>query len=150
MNDKRQTIPELYKNCFVIRLELKIKNRQTIRGIFKKDLTPLELADKQVLAELQKQFSKFYKLVPKTKRIVYLPISKAVTPAELEKLQAAAYRQEHSQDYANIIKTGKDKGFFSDKTLERIRAKNKQNTTYSEKNELINELDEKLRLRGFY
>ncbi len=150
MKDKRQEIPESYKNLYVIRLELKIKNRQAIRGIFEKDLPPFELANKYIIAELQRQFSKFYKQIPKTKRTVYLDMSKAVTPAELEKLQAEAYRQEHSKELADIMKAGKDKGFLSDKTLERIRAKNKQNKGFSEKNGLIDELDDKLHTWGLY
>ena len=55
----KEPIPELYLNDNVLRLELRIKSRQTIRGIFKKDLSPLELCSKETIAELKKQFADF-------------------------------------------------------------------------------------------
>ncbi len=150
MNDNKQAIPELYQNCNVIRLELKIKNRQAMRRIFKKDLMPLELLNKQIFAELQEQFIKFYKQIPKTKKTVYLDTSKNATPALMEKLQAEAYRQEHSKELADIMKAGKDKGCISETTYKRLRAKNRQNKGFLEKNELIHELEEKLDKWGLY
>lgn len=150
IQEMKEPIPELYLNDNVLRLELRIKSRQTIRGIFKKDLSPLELYSKETIAELKKQFADFYKSIPKTKQIVYANFSKQITPAELTDKLAEAFRQSHPEEYNSIIKILTAKGCLTKKNLERIRAKNKHSNVLSEKNELINELDEKLRLRGFF
>ena len=147
---KQELIPEIYHGSHVLRLELKINKRQTIRGLFKKDLTPLELCNKETISELKNQFSKFYKQIPKSNRAVFLDTSKDITPSIIEKALAESYRQMNPKEYANTIKLAKDKGCITSKTMERIRAKNKHSNVLSEKNELIIELDEKIRLRGFF
>ena len=48
------------------------------------------------------------------------------------------------------MQAGKDKGFISATTYKRIRAKNRQNQAFSEKNGLIFELDDLLHLQGLY
>ena len=150
MKDTRQAIPESYKDRNVIRLELRIKKRQALRRIFKKDLKPLDLSDNVIFYELKNQFSKFYKQIPKIKRTVYLDMSKDITPKEILEASAEAYRQEHSKELADIMQAGKDKGFISATTYKRIRAKNRQNQAFSEKNGLIFELDDLLHLQGLY
>lgn len=147
---KQELIPEIYQDSNVLRLELKITKRQTIRSLFKKDLTPSDLSSKETIAVLINQFSKFYRQIPKSNRAVFLDTSKDVTPSIIEKALAESYRQMNPKEYANNIKLAKDKGCITSKTMERIRAKNKHSNVLSEKNELIIELDEKIRSRGFF
>lgn len=146
---KQDTIPNLYQGSNVLRLELKILKRQAIRGLFGKDLTPLELYEKGTISVLKKQFATFYNSIQKMGRNIYIDTSKNLTPAKLEEYFAECYRQENIKQYANRLKILKENGSLTGKNYERITAKNRQFKGLSEKNGLIAEIDEKLRLRGF-
>lgn len=153
VNDRKQTIPELYKDCNVMRLEYRIKKRQGIKSLFKRDLQPKDLYNFEVYQNLQRQYYDFYTKIPKTGREVFFDFSKPATPAKIEKLLAETFRQTNPKEYSLILQTGKDAGFLTEKTLERIRSQERQNSrnfTFTDTNDLIIELNEKMQSRACY
>ncbi len=146
---KQDIIPNLYQGSNVLRLELKVLKRQAIRGLFGKDLTPLELYEKDTVSVLKKQFATLYNSIQKMGRNIYIDTSKNLTPAKLEEYFAECYRQENPKEYTNRLSLLKAKGNLTGKNYERITAKNRHFKGLSEKNGLIIELEEKLCSRGF-
>lgn len=74
-----------------------------------------------------------------------------ITPKELNDILAESYRQTHPEEYRAVIQALKDRGRLSDKSIERIRGqerKNSRNFALSDTNELIHELDAKMRIRA--
>ncbi len=139
---KNKDIPDLYKDCNVVRLEYKIK-RLGIKKEFKKDLRPYDLTDKNILQQLYNLFCNFYSSIPKTGRGVFIDKTEKITPKELNDRLADAFRQKHPEDYASILKQIN----ITAKNRERIRAidrKNSRDFTTSDINELTHELDEKV------
>lgn len=148
MTDRRQggKIPDEYKNKNVLRLELRIKGKQGIRSIFKRELKPYDLTDKEVYAELKNQFYEFYKSIPKMGREVFADKSKATKPQEIEKLCAEQFRQTNTDIYNNLVSQSN----LTDRNKKALQVQNKRNqsdSNISERNDLILELDEKIRLR---
>ena len=151
VNDRKQTIPELYKDCNVMRLEYRIRKRQGIKSLFKRDLQPKDLYNFEVYQNLQRQYYDFYTKIPKTGREVFFDFSKPATPAKIEKLLAETFRQTNPKEYSLILQTGKDAGFLTEKTLERIRSQERQNSRnfmFTDTNDLIIELNEKMQSRA--
>jgi hypothetical protein len=92
-------------------------------------------------------FLESYKAIPKTGRVVCLDKAKRVTPAELEKREAAAYREAHNGTYLAGIQTLWEAGAISPKSMKRIRALDRQrgrDYTASDVSALIAELDSHL------
>lgn len=148
MKDARQEkkIPDEYKNKNVLRLELRIKGRQGIRSIFRRDLKPYDLAEKDVYDELKNQFYDFYRQIPKTERTVFIDISRITKPQEIEKLCAEQFRQTNADLYNEIL----EKANLSERSKKALRIADKKNQSdcrFSERTNLIQELDEKIRLR---
>lgn len=153
VEDKKQKTPDLYKDCHVMRLEYRLKKRQGIKNLFHRDLQPIDLFDYEVYKNLQQQYYEFYTKIPKTGRDVFFTITEPLTPAMVEKLLAETYRQKNPKEYKQLLQTGKDTGFLTEKTLERIRSQERQNSrnfTFTDTNELIIELDEKMQSRAYY
>lgn len=153
--NKSEQMPDVYRNAKnILRLEYRIIRRQGIKTKLGNgaDVTPWQLAEKEKYRELQKLFFDFYKSIPKKGRRVFLDGEKEVTPKELNDILAESYRQTHPEEYKAVIQSLKDRGRLSDKSIERIRQqerKNAQDFTLSDTNELIHELDAKMRIRAF-
>lgn len=148
MKDSRQMkmIPDEYRNKNVLRLELRIKGRQGIKSIFRRDLKPYELTEKDVYDELKNQFYDFYKSIPKMERAIFIDTSRITKPQEIEKLCAEQFRQSNADSYNAIL----EKSNLTERNRKTLRQSNRQNQidfNISERNGLILELDEKIRLR---
>lgn len=155
MKSKKSAIPELYENSNVIRLEYRIKKRAGVKSLLGKeqDLSPYDLANYENYRNLAGQFWAFYDTIPKVGRQVFLSSNEETTPKELNDILAESYRQAHPKEYSALIQQCKERGLLTEKSLERIRAierKNGQNYAFSDTNELIAELNEKMRCRAFY
>ena len=154
MESKKIAIPEIYEKSNVIRLEYRIKKRAGIKSLLgsEKDLTPYDLSDTETYRNLAGQFWTFYDSIPKIGRQVFLAGNKEKTPKELTDILAEYFRQSHPKEYSALIQQCKERGLLSGKSLERIRAierKNGRNYEFSDTNELIVELNEKMRCRAF-
>ncbi len=152
LTEKKEIIPDFYKNSNVLRLEYRIIRRQGIKAKLGngKDVTPWELAEKDRYRELQNLFYKFYKSIPKKGRRVFVDGGKEITPKELNDIIAESYRQTNPNEYRALIQTLSDRGRLSEKSKERIREqerKNARNYAFSDTNGLIAELDAKMRIR---
>jgi hypothetical protein len=89
-------------------------------------------------------FLEAYKAIPKTGRGVYIDKSKPVTPARLEQLEAAQWRQTNTVEYNAILQSLTQSGALTGKSLKRVRARERQagrDFSMSDKNPLIAELD---------
>ncbi|GMO27573.1 MAG: hypothetical protein Ta2B_08250 [Termitinemataceae bacterium] len=147
MIEHRQPIPALFAGSNVLRLENRIMRRRGIKDVFKKDLTAYDLFDYDTYRKLQLFLLASYKKIEKTGRTVFIDTSKNITPANIEALQAEAFRQSHPMEYADTLQRAKEAGSITIKNLERIRASNRKNAknyTTSDKSPLIAELDAKL------
>lgn len=147
-------VPELYRDCNVLRMEYRIINRQSVKAKLGDgaDVSPWRLAENDTYRNLGKFFWEFYDSIPKTGRRVFLDGEKEYTPKELTDIQAEAYRQNAPQEYRAILQTLSERGRLTAKSLERIKAqerKNGQNYVFSDTNVLITELDEKTHCRAF-
>lgn len=150
MQAKKETVPELFVNENVIRLEYRLLKRQGIRQYLGngKDVTPYELADYQTWETLKKLFIEFYRNIEKSDRTVFVDGGRQTTPAELTAILAEYYRQETPEQYKALIQALTACGGLSGKSVERIRAIEKKNNSdfrFSDTSDLINELDEKIK-----
>jgi hypothetical protein len=143
MKSERVKIPELFKGCNCLRVECGIDRRQGIKARFGHDLTAYDLFDYDTYRKLQRLFLESYKAFPKTGRSIHLDKSKQVTPSELERLEAAAFREMHPELHNAAIQTLWEAGAISPKNMERIRAMERQRRDFavSDKNTLTAELD---------
>jgi hypothetical protein len=144
MTDKRQAIPSLFLEQNVLRLEYRIIRRRGIRAKFGRDLMAHDLYDYETYRRLQSLFLEAYKSIPKTHRSVFIDTSKTITPARLEQLQAEQFRQSYPEEYNALLQRLKQSGAVTDKSLERIRAKNRKlnkDYTIGDSSPLIAELD---------
>lgn len=147
-------VPELYRDCNVLRMEYRIVNRQAIKDKLGggADVSPLALVNGGNYRELGRLFWEFYQSIPKTGRLVFVDGEKELTPKAIYDLQAEAYRQGNPQEYRAALQTYLERGLISEKNLERIRERERRNGrdfTISDTNGLIAELDEKARTRAF-
>jgi hypothetical protein len=142
-----ESIPELYQKSNVLRLENRIINRKGIQAVFNRDLSAYELFDYDIYRKLQSLFLTHYKRIEKTGRQVYIDKSKKITPAHMERLAAAAYRQTHPQDYTDFLQRVRAAGTLTKDNLKQIRKTDRKidkDITLSSTNPLIAELDAKL------
>lgn len=154
LEDKKHldTIPDYYKDKNLLRLELRFRNpTETFRDTFKaksklKSIRPFDLCDDIFYSEVVNRFYNFYQSIKKTGRNIFLDITKEYTPKELKDLFAIAFRQLHPKEYADVI--GKAK--LNKKNLENIKCWEKELSNspfYSDRNDLIKELDELIKNR---
>ncbi|MDR2632755.1 MAG: hypothetical protein LBC51_03915 [Treponema sp.] len=144
MKGRGAKIPALFEACNCLRIEYGIDRRQGIKARFGHDLTAYDLFEYETYRRLQMLFLESYKAIPKTGRVVCLDKARQVTPAELEKQEAAAYREAHNDTHLAAIQTLKEAGAISDKNLERIRERDRRQRrdyTTSDVSPLIAELD---------
>ncbi len=127
-----------------MRLEYRIIRRRGIRAKFGRDLTAYDLFNYEIYRKLQGLFLESYKAIPKNGRHVFIDTAKTITPAKFEELQAEQWRQSYPEEYNAYLQRLKESGAVTNKSLERIRARNrKQNKDYtiSDTSPLIAELD---------
>jgi hypothetical protein len=144
MKRRGAKIPELFKGCNCLRIEYGIDRRRGIKARFGHDLTAYDLFGYDTYRKLQGLFLEAYKAIPKTGRAVYLDKAKQVTPSELERLEAAAYRETHNDTHRAAIQALREAGAISPKSMERIRAQERQqgrDYDTSDVSPLIAELD---------
>jgi hypothetical protein len=144
MKDKRRPLPPMFSGCNCLRLEHRIIKRRGIRAKFNRDLTAYDLFDYETYRQLQALFLEAYQAIPKTGRRVYIDTSRPVTPAELEKRQAEQYRQGDHAGYLVTLQKLREAGTLTEKNLERIRARDRQqgrDYSLSDTSPLIAELD---------
>jgi hypothetical protein len=145
-NEKR--IPEVCQKQNVIRLEYKIKKRQGIKDKFGRDLNPYDLCDRTVYRKLRELFYDFYKSIPKVGRNMFINATTEITPQDLEKILASQFMQWNPDSFGAVVSQCRDKGILSDRNYRRVQQTERQyknNCEVSERNDLILELDEKIR-----
>lgn len=155
LTDTHDKIPNEYMGCNVLRLEYKIQKRQAVKKYLGggNDITPYDLAASEIYRELSRQFMRFYEKIPKTGRQVFIDASKTITPSELTDLLAKTFLQKHKDEYNEILRHLRERGIVTPKSMERIRSwerKSRADFNISDTNELINELDEKMRQRAYF
>jgi hypothetical protein len=149
MRRHRAEIPELFEGCNCLRVEYGIDRRRGIKARFGHDLTAYHLFDYETYRRLQMLFLQRYKAVPKTGRLVYVDKAKNITPAELKKRVAAAFRETHPDQYRASIQVLREAKKLSDKNHERIREEERRqgkDSNVSDTSPLIDELDNILEL----
>jgi hypothetical protein len=142
-------VPPLYQGQNILRLEYGIVNRRGIKAKFGRDLKPYDLTDYDTYRKIQNLFLSFYESIPKTDRQVFVVGGKSLSPAKLVALQAEKYRQSCPAAYKAFLQTLKENGCLTEKSLERIKAKDRnrgKDYSMSDKGELITELDALVRM----
>jgi hypothetical protein len=153
MKAKRAPIPELFAGHNVLRLEYRIIRRRGIRAKLRRDLTAYDLFDYDTYRDLKDLFYKSYRNIPKTGRGVFIDTRQAITPARLEGLEAAQYRQTYRKEHNAMLQTFCEAGLITKKNLDRIRAMDRRqgrDYSISDKNPLIEELDGYIRTAAAY
>ncbi|GHV05442.1 hypothetical protein FACS189485_12410 [Spirochaetia bacterium] len=141
---KRNTIPVLFEDSNVLRLEYKIVRRRGIQTKFKKDLTAYELFDQDVYRKLQSLFLEAYRAIPKLGRLCYFNKLENITPTKWTELLAEQYRQAYPKECLHLQQTLRESGALSEKSCERIRAadrKRAKDYLVSDTSPLVAELD---------
>ena len=95
MTAKGQSMPELFDQCNVMRLEWRMVRRRGILRRLGRELTAHDLYEYGTYRKLQAMFLEAYKAIPKMGREVFADLSKGITPKRWEELQAEAFRQKH-------------------------------------------------------
>lgn len=149
-------IPELYKCSKILRMEYRIgtKKQQGVKRIFGVDIKPYQIAESATYRRLVELFSEFYFNIHKSGRVFCVNGIKdnSLTTKAFFDLLADYVIQYLPDNYKRIkgilIDSGKLKQ--SSDTLKDIRKREKscrENFLYADTNDLIQELDEKVRLQ---
>jgi hypothetical protein len=88
-----------------------------------------------------------YQAIPKFGRQFFIDISENITPKKWDEILAEQYRHSFPNEYRNLLQSLRESGAISDKSFERIRAKErKRERGYMliDSSPLIAELDEKV------
>jgi len=144
---KKQSIPALFEEANILRLEYKIVRRRGIKAKFKRDLTAYDLFNPVVYRKLQNLFIETYQAIPKFGWQYQIETQKKVTPKKWFELLAERYRQIFPKECLHLLKVLKESGALTDKNIERIRAANRgreRKYTLIDKSSLIVELDEQV------
>jgi predicted N-acetyltransferase YhbS len=136
-------IPENFKTGNSLRVEYRIERRQGIKARFGHDLTASDLYEYETYRKLQRLFLENYKAIPKIGRVVFVDRAGRITPAELEKREAAAFREMNPDTHRAVIQTLREDGALDAKTMERIKGMERRGRDYalSDASPLIDELD---------
>jgi hypothetical protein len=151
--ESRGKLPELFKDCNVLRMEYRIVRRQGIKAKFGHDLTPHDLYGEGVYRKLATLFGETYRAIPKTGHMVFTDKTKTITPAKLIDLMAEQYRQTNSEQYEAILQNAKASGKLSSANMKRIRAADRRRSrdySISDKNNLVEELDALVQMQVEY
>ena len=141
---KQMSIPEIFQDQNVLRLEYKIKKQAGIKSKFDKDLFVHELYEPYIYKRLKNLFHAFYLAIPKTGRGVFINLEMPMTPKDFEKAWAFQYRQLYPDAVRQSVILAKSKGYLDRKGYHRLRAILKTDNlggVRSLRNELIAELD---------
>jgi hypothetical protein len=153
MKASKQVIPTLFNGENVIRIEGRILKRQGIKtklghGI---DINPMQLVDNEIYETAKEFLISFYASIEKTGRTVFLDKEKEYTPKEIMEILAEAERQSNPDFYNFLLSQLYQQEKLTTKNRNRIKdqmRKNSRNYQFSNTNELIIELDEKMHYRG--
>lgn len=153
MRNEKEKIPDIYRDSNVLRMEYRIKNARGIRckighGL---NISPLQLAERDIYNELANLFKTFYEKIQKTGRIVFFDKQKKCTKSDYMNLVFTAAWQKEPQYQQDLLNTLLKNGNIDKHTAKRIKAlikKNSQDYTFTDTNELIVELDGMMRLKA--
>ena len=141
---KKQNIPALFEGLNVLRLEYKITRRRGMQAKFHRDLTAYDLFNPIIYKKLQNFFVETYQAIPKFGWQSDITKLEKITPKQWFYLLAEQYRQTFPKEYLYYLKVLKESGALTEKSLERIRAANREmgrKYSLAEKSLLIEELD---------
>jgi hypothetical protein len=108
-------------------------------------LTAYDLFNPVVYQKLQSLFLEAYQAIPKFGRQFYIDTSENITPKKWDEILAEQYRHSFPDEYRNLLQSLRESGAISDKSFERIRAKERRRERdyrLVESSPLIAELDE--------
>lgn len=153
-SDKGVEIPELYKDLNVLRMEYRILERRGIQRAFGTDINPYQIAEKGIYRQFVELFSEFYFNIHKSGRVFCVKGIKdnSLTTKAFFDLWNDISMQDYQSRYEIFKQLMIDNGKLKQScdTLKDIRKREKscrENFLYADTNDLIQELDEKVRLQ---
>jgi hypothetical protein len=142
---KHKQVPEEYKDSNILRLEYKIVRRRGIKAKFHRDLTAYDLFNPVVYQKMQSLFLEEYQAIPKFGRRFYINTAENITPKKWDEILAEQYRHSFPTEYRHLLQSLRESEAISDKSFERIRAKERRREKeygLVDSSPLIRELDD--------